>query len=459
MITHKALLAALLVPLGATLAVAPAASASAFTPPAPAAATASVDAAAFRSPEAALDRVANPLRTTDPRGGVADLRPFGRMVGGATVVGVGEATHSSHEFVTLKHRVFRYLVEEKGFRTFAFEAAWSSGLRIDAYLTRGEGDLKQIMDEEFQGTYRWWNNAETRDLLQWMRAYNVKHSDDPVRFVGDDNGFAGPGLFDRVNAFAAASSPELAAQIAELYRGLRPTTSAETYVNDYLAKPLADRKELAERTGRAVDLLRQHPGADAEAHAWALQHATAIHQMTTLYAFDWDAPQDIPAAMVYRDRVMADNIAWWQQRTGSKTMLSAHNTHVALKTYAPASHPHVQGEFLRERLGAGYLSVGLTFDHGAFNAFNHDGAPDSFAVGPAEPGTAEHTLDKVRYRDFMVDLRNAPEPARSWLAEPHTTKNIGATYPGIADAPQIRFAQTHDVLVHLRQVQAARMLN
>ncbi|MFJ9576202.1 erythromycin esterase family protein [Streptomyces sp. NPDC101191] len=147
----------------------------------------------------------------------------------------------------------------------------------DAYLTHGEGDLKQIMDEEFQGTYRWWNNAESRDLLQWTRADNVKHPGDPLRFVGDDNGFAGPGLYDKVNAFAAASSPGLAAQIAEPYRGLRPTTCAETYVNDYFAKPLAERKELAERTGRAVDLLKQHPGADAD--AWALQHATAIHQM------------------------------------------------------------------------------------------------------------------------------------------------------------------------------------
>nr|BFD84656.1 hypothetical protein StreXyl84_40570 [Streptomyces sp. Xyl84] len=52
-----------------------------------------------------------------------------------------------------------------------------------------------------------------------------------------------------------------------------------------------------------------------------------------------------------------------------------------------------------------------------------------------------------------------PTAARAWLAEPHTVKNIGATYPGIADAPQIRLTQTHDVLIHVHQVQAAHMLN
>ncbi|MET9290635.1 erythromycin esterase family protein [Streptomyces sp. NPDC003077] len=467
--THKALLAALLVPLGATLAVAPAASAA--TPSAPPAASVSAGAAApagpeeavaaaFRSPEAALGRVAHPLRTTEPRGGLAELRPFGRMVGDARVVGLGEATHSSHEFFTVKHRVLRYLVEEKGFRAFALEAPWSTGLRLDAYLTSGKGDLKQIMDEEFQGTYRWWNNAEYRDLLQWMRAYNVKHPKDPVRFVGDDGAFAGAELYDKVSAYAAEARPELAPRLTELYRGLRPTTDAETYVNDYLAKPIAERKELAERTGRAVDLLKQRPGrgADADAHAWALQHATAIHQMTTLFAFDLDDPQGATDAMRYRDRIMAENVAWWQQRTGDKILLAAHNSHIALKTYVPGTHPKVQGDFLREKLGGGYLSVGLTFDRGSFNAFGQDGGVHRFAVGPAAPGTTEHTLDRVRYRDFVVDLRNAPAAARAWLAAPRTVRNIGTAYPWSGDSPQIRLAETHDVVIHLQRVEAARLL-
>ncbi|MFF7813525.1 erythromycin esterase family protein [Streptomyces sp. NPDC007945] len=465
--THKILLAALMVPLGATLVVAPAASAAA--PPAVSVSTGAAvpagprgaAAETFRSPEAALGRVAHPLRTTESHGGLSDLRAFGRMVGDAEVVGVGEATHSSHEFLTLKHRLLRYLVEEKGFRAFALEAPWSTGLRLDAYLLRGEGDLRQIMDEEFQGTYRWWNNAEYRDLLQWMRAYNVRHPEDPVRFVGDDGGFAGAELYDRVSAYAAAARPDLAPRLADLYRGLRPTTDAETYVDDYLSKPLAEREELAGRTARALELLKRRPGgaADADAHAWAVQHATAIHQMTTLYAFDWDDPERIPDAMLHRDRTMAENVAWWQRRTGDKILLAAHNSHIALRTPVPGTYPKVQGEFLRERLGHAYLSVGLTFDRGSFNAFGRDGDVHRFTVGRSAPDSAEHTLDRVRFRDFAVDLRSAPEAARSWLAAPRTVKNIGATYPGIADAPRIGLARSYDVLIHLQQVEAARLLS
>lgn len=62
----------------------------------------------------ALDRRAHPL---GDRGWAALVR----MTHGADVVGVGEATHSSTEFMATKRRIFEYLVEHRGFRTFAQE--------------------------------------------------------------------------------------------------------------------------------------------------------------------------------------------------------------------------------------------------------------------------------------------------------------------------------------------------
>jgi len=76
---------------------------------------------------AALERGAHPLRTVEPGGDTGDLRALDPMIGDARVVGLGEATHSSHDFFALKDRVFRHLVEEKGFRTFALEAPGAPG--------------------------------------------------------------------------------------------------------------------------------------------------------------------------------------------------------------------------------------------------------------------------------------------------------------------------------------------
>ncbi|MEU1181448.1 erythromycin esterase family protein [Streptomyces sp. NPDC005820] len=406
---------------------------------------------------AALDRAAHPLRTVEPGGATGDLRPLDRMIGDARVVGLGEATHGSHEFFALKDRVFRHLVEEKGFRTFALEAPWSTGVRLDDYVVHGRGDPVRIMDEEFQRDYRWWNNTDYLRLVRWMRAYNVDHPGDPVRFVGDDIAWTGPEMYDQVTRYVADHHPELSARLAELYRGLRPTRATGAYIAAYLARPYAERAEMARRTGQARELLRGlPPGADREAFERMLQSATAIDRTAGQYAFDFDDPARAAAAMRYRDEAMADNVLWWQRHTGTRVLLSAHDTHLGYVSPDPAEHPEVQGAFLRDALGAGYLSVGVTFDRGSFRATgSDDGAVRRWTLGPAGPGSNEATLDRVRYRDYAVDLRSVGEPARTWLSAARPTRAIGTAYP---EEPQdIALASTHDVLIHLHRVAAAAL--
>ncbi|MFL4908771.1 erythromycin esterase family protein [Streptomyces sp. MMS24-I2-30] len=405
---------------------------------------------------AALDRAAHPLRTVEPGGDTGDLRALDRMLGGARVVGLGEATHSSHDFFAFKDRVFRHLVEERGFRTFALEGSWSTGRLLDAYVLRGEGDPRRIMREEFQRDYLWWNNTDYLRLIEWMRSYNLRHPDDPVRFLGDDTAWSGPELYDAVTDYAARTHPELTARLAALYQGLRPTVATGRYIEEYLNKPYADRREMADRTGRALALLRrQRPGADRAAYDLAVQNAAAVDRTARQYAFDFDDPAQVAASMRYRDETMAANVDWWQRHTGTKVLLSAHDAHVAYEPQDSAHYPKMQGAFLRDRLGCGYLSVGLTFDHGAFNATGPDGALHRWTLPAAGPGTNEATLDRVRYRDYLVDLRSVGAPARAWLERARPTRSIGTDYP---DGPYaIALAPSHDILVHLHRVTAARL--
>lgn len=405
----------------------------------------------------ALDRAAHRLRTVEPGGDTRDLRPLDRMIGGADVVGLGEATHSSHEFFALKDRVFRHLVQEKGFRTFALEAPWSTGLRLDDYVLYGKGDPRRIMREEFQRDYLWWNNTDYLRLVEWMRAYNVRHPGDPVRFMGDDISWTGPEVYDTVEAYVAAGHPQLSARIAELYRGLRPTVPTGAYIEQYLKLPYAECVERAERTAEALRLLRrQAPGADREAYDRAVQAARVIDQTAGQSAFDVADPAEIAAAMRYRDAAMAANVVWWQRHTGTKVLLSAHDNHVGHVPEDPAQYPKVQGAFLRDSLGAGYVSVGLTFGRGSFNATGPDGGTvRRWTLGPAGPGTNERTLDRVRHRDYVLDLRTVGAPADDWLRRARPTRTIGTAYP---DGPyDIALARTHDVLIHLHQVEAARL--
>lgn len=396
----------------------------------------------------ALERNAKPLRSTSPTGSLADLEPFGRMVGEADVVGLGEATHSSKEFFTMKHRMFRYLVERKGFRAFSLEIAWSSGIRLNDYVLHGKGDLDRILREEFFI----WHTTEFRDLFRWMREYNRTHAD-KVEFTGNDISFPGPEIFDPIFRYAGPQRPTLFAAYVDLYRNLRPdSTDAVGWMYEYLERPVAERRAVRDQVKRLFAELRETP-----VDAWTEQNARVLDQTMTMLATDLGDPKQLAEGMLHRDRSMAYNTAWWHEHTGDKVLLSAHNGHVGYVSDDPDHYPKLQGAFLRDRLGDRYRSVGYTFYQGSFNAEGEDGKWQPFTVGPPGQASNEHTLDRVRYRDFYLDMRTAPVKARTWLSESRPTKNIGTVYP-YPDA-MVPLRPTYDVLIHLHQVTRANLLS
>ncbi|MGW2331126.1 erythromycin esterase family protein [Streptomyces sp. NPDC001700] len=426
-----------------------------------AAPTAHASARTTTDPARELARAAESLRSTEPGAPGGDLRPLGRMIGSAKIVGLGEATHSSRQFFTMKQRVLRYLVEEKGFTTFALEAPWSTGLVLNEYVLHGKGDPEKIMRKEFQSSYRIWNTREYLDLLRWMRAHNVRHPDHPVQFMGEDNGYAGPELFDRVTDYVSAHHPRLLPEFRRSYRELRPTGSVEETVNGNLAKPLAERERIAANVRRAYELLRaQGPDGDRRAYEWVLQHARAIAQTGTLYAYyDFDDPQKIARAMLYRDQIMAENTVWWQRHTGHRMLLSAHNGHVSYESDNPEQYPKTQGEFIRENVGPEYVNIGYTFGQGSFNAMDLTDPEEPyrrFSVEPLGAGSNEEVLERVSRRDYYVDLRTVPEPTRDWLLAKRLTRSIGNSWP---ESPyQTSLSRQFDVLIHLHHVTAADLL-
>ncbi len=404
-------------------------------------------------PVPALTRAAHPIRSTDASGGLRDLKPLTGMVGSARVVGVGEATHSSSEFFTLKHRIFRTLVQEKGFTTFALEASWSTGLELDRYVVSGVGDPREIMRRDFQDAYKFWNAEEYLALIEWMRSYNRTHAR-KLHFVGDDIGYASPALLDRVIDYVGKTSPARLPEIKSLYAGIRSDAEYKAWSTAYFAKPLVERVKIEAAARRAVVLVESLPASPAR--TWAAQHARAIWQVSKLYSFNIEDPNETPKAMYARDQFMAANTAWWARTTGAKVLVSAHNGHIALESNSPKDYPKIQGQFLREQFGRDYVSVGFTFDHGAFNA--HDtstGELRVFNLPPAAPGSNEHTLDKVPYRNYFADLRRLPAATRAWLTVPRLTRDIGTAYPW----PELptRLSHSYDVLIHLNEVTAAKL--
>jgi erythromycin esterase len=454
------LLPSALLTLATMTAVTPAVAAPPAQPPALAAAATADSGSSTDRVVRGIERSAHVLRTTDPGSRLRDLDALDPMIGDAEVVGLGEATHGSREFFRMKDRVLRHLVREEGFRAFALELPWSSGLRLDDYVVHGEGDLEDIAHDEFQGSYDIWNNQDYRDLIAWMRTYNLRHPGDPVHFVGTDMGYAGPELYDRITDYVARAHPELLDRVTALYKGMRPTTDAATYGKRYLELPLAERKERAERTGKVLALLegaRSGRGADARARAWAVQNARAVDQFAAGYSFDVADDAQVARMMKFRDRTMAANTLWWNRHTGDRILLSAHNTHVSYDSFDPR-YPKTEGAYLRDALGGKYVSIGFSFYEGSFKAFGtDDGVMRTRTVGAPRPDANEYTLDRARQRDYILDTRTAPPAVRAWLDQRRATYNNGAGWPDTY-LYDMALGRAHDVIVHLHEIHATTYL-
>jgi erythromycin esterase len=346
--------------------------------------------------------------------------------------------------------MFRYLVRHKGFRTFSLEIAWSTGLRLNDYVLHGKGDPAQILLQEDQV----WATTEYIDLLRWMRSYNLRHRD-KVQFMGNDPAYVGREVFDPVLDYTGRHHPRLLAAYRSIFDRVDPeTTDVEAWRDAYLERPLAERRALAGDARAAFLELSRHPRATEE-YVWVRQHAKVIDQTLTLFAVDMSRPeQEVPKAMLHRDRAMAENTAWWHRRTGTKVLLSAHNGHVGYASDNPQFYPKIQGAFLRDLLGSRYVSAGFTFDHGSFNAQDEEERWKTFTLGPAEPGSNEHTLDRVRYRDFIVDTRRGP--AKEWLMQSRPTRSFGLAYPDEVRSTALGVA--YDLVIHLHRTTAAGLL-
>ncbi|MGK5729419.1 erythromycin esterase family protein [Streptomyces sp. URMC 124] len=409
-------------------------------------------ASSDRDVVAGLERYAHPLRTAEPGGPTGDLAAFGRMTRGASIVGFGEASHGSKELFTVKDRLFRHLVQREGFSSYAMEISWSAATRLNAYILSGKGDVRQIMHDEFQDGYSLLDTEELARLFDWMREHN-RTASHKVRVVGLDFSDADPEQYDRILTWAEDNEPALAPRLRRHYAALRALpTGVAARMAAYNALPLAERKAIEKDAAAAYQLLAEAGKRDP----WVLQEALVISHMATEYTTDWSDPAQAKAASRRRDRVMAETSVWWQRQTGERLVVSGHNGHVAYESAVPEYYPVTMGADLRELAGRDYLAVGTSFYGGDYRAKTATGESGTYSVGPAAPGSNEHTLDKVRHRDFYVDLRAAGRDpvVKDWLNTERPTFVVPGRYPN-SPTPPLALGRAFDVVVHLHHVRAS----
>jgi hypothetical protein len=194
-----------------------------------------------------------PLATVDPNAVLDDHVPLRESVRGATIVGLGESVHGASEELTLKHRMLRFLVEDRGFRSVAWEEDWTTGVEIDAYIRTGAGDLDAIV-REMSPQWHW---REAVDVLRWLRQFNAGR-DDQVRFIGVEHYFTRLLAYDALSGYVARVAPERSDELERHLRVIRPFTADEfAYLEWYQNQP--DKAPFIRHAHAVHDLVRDLP--------------------------------------------------------------------------------------------------------------------------------------------------------------------------------------------------------
>src|SRR5688500_13062576 len=327
----------------------------------------------------------------------ADGRALRSIVGSARIVALGEATHGTHEFLQLKHRMLETLVREMGFTVLAIEASAPDAAVVNDYVLHGKGDAETAV----AGLDFWaWRTSEVVEVIRWMRAWNedARHTT-KLRIHGFDMQNPSASV-DALRKYLRRVDPELAHSAGSF--------DADTL--DAVERRLRDYRDSYAAKSSQVEWI------------WARRQIDLIRQGAELLRVS-------ARAFEVRDRWMAANVKWIldHEQPGTKMVLWAHNGHVA--TEPPRFSPgESMGMHLRRMYGEAIRVFGFAFGGGAFRAGARAGEVRSHEALPAKTASFDGALAAAGLPLFVLDLRSATGLPRRWVESPLEHRSIGLTH-------------------------------
>lgn len=387
------------------------------------------------------------IEDSDPTRDFVDLTALGAYLNDADFVGLGEATHGTLEFFQMKDRVFRYLVEELGFKAIGFEATWGGALHVNEYIVNDIGTAEEAIGKMQFWT---WYTEEVLTLVEWMHDYNLDKADeDKIFFYGFD---LQSGTEERywLNKYLGEHLPSIQTDIINKIDAFMDVADYYTYSN----LPFATRNELIEGINDARQIFENNQET-------LVNNSAQKKYDLMLYAFDilLQFEEILSNTGNSRDFYMAQNSVWIKDYIGNdaKIALWAHNGHVSKETqyFTP------QGEYLYNTFGNQYKNVGFSFSSGYFQAISETGLTDNFLASPTcnsvnkvfsqqETDNFYIIFDDIENNSSTSDYFNTYQPFSVIGATFYQERNYFPVGPPLQKA--------FDIMIHFETTTAAKSL-
>jgi erythromycin esterase-like protein len=329
------------------------------------------------------------------------------------LLGLGEPLHGGEDFLVLRNRLFRRLVETHGYTAIAVESSFPRGGLVNEYVAgRGPASYQAVQEPGF--SHGFGRLDANRELVEWMRTYNADPShrvklqfygfDSPTEMVGTDS----PRQVLHVALdYLASIDGESAAPRRERIDSLlgqdadweNPAASYDPSKGIGLSPAATALRIETEDLGTELTVRRPELVAksDARRYAEAVHYLSVARQLLNYHASLARASSNRIAELLgIRDAMMADNLAYIVSRertneTGpGKVLAFAHNSHLKRGQATWQFGPDLlawwpAGAHLTEMLGGRYAVIGTGL-----------GVSDANGIGPPEAGTFEALLTRAK---------------------------------------------------------------
>ncbi len=406
-----------------------------------------------------------PFSLSDDSVKTAVDRVVAELGSGVELLGLGEALHGAEEILRLRNRIFQRLVEKHGYTAIALESSFPRGRVVNEYIHgRGPASYDEIREAGFghgMGALE-----ANRDLIEWMRAYNLDPSHAvKLNFYGFDipggtTGVAGPRqvldfVIDYLGRADAEKAEDWRKRIHDLMGADEDWENPAVYMDPSksimhspkaVALRAATEDLIAELRSRGPEL---RAATGEESHREALQYGEVARQLLNFHAaMGARRPGQSPAVVLgTRDALMADTLGYilQRERKRGRVMVFAHNSHLQRGEAVWPGQKYwgtkedcrwwPAGAHLAGTLGSRYAVMGSAV-----------GVSKENGIGDPEPGTPEARFLAWGHPGFFLLFRggNFPGgPVRSGSALNPTYVPLTAGAPrhfdGIAFLPEAAY--------------------
>ena len=399
----------------------------------------------------ALNQTVMPLTTISPDSSFEDLNPMIPILKTKKIVGLGEASHGTHEFVIFRHRLIKMMVTQLNYRVFIIEGDFAGSQIMNDYILHNKGSvIKGLFGVGF-GIHM---SKEFVEMIEWMKAYNLTQDEgNKIRFYGSDMQFTKEAAL-RIKNFLIKNKLDTVNVIDGLdWYMKRHSNYKEKYSDSAMF--------VLEKTLVNLDsILKKYQLAENMEVQFTMRCLTVLHQNYELFNTNllWGNPGT-------RDKYMAENIAWIYKHEGNrKAIFWAHNGHL-MNNKGKSKKIARTGWYLKQEYGSDFYILATDMFKGSVRSYNREKkivCPMEISSIPYRK-SIEKTFVQCRDSVFIIDFKRAMKDPilNKFLNSKMHMHAIGAGYNGSLKNNYIfmKPSETFDGIVFFRNSTPLQAIN